>query len=254
MTVQTFDPNSTTGGSDPNASPFVVWTGGYEPRAAMTDSQSRLGKQYEMVTVDQYADNHMQSLNEQQLRQLQEQLFKTGYIPQSAVTGRANVYTSSGYQKFLTDVADETVRSGPITPEDYMQQALAAANKNSTNPNAPHSSTSTTIASPEDARSLALQTFQQLLGKRPSQKQMDAFYAALTTYEQANPSVTNTTSSANGNHTNSVTSGGADPAAFAQQYVDQNYGRQEGTHDALHYYDLVNQALTGPPPGLQHAN
>lgn len=194
--------------------------------------------------------NEFVGKSKQEISDLQDRLKKAGY-PGVAVTGVVDQDTVTAYTKMLQDVRLSNEAGSRLTPDQYLAEKIAGGHKAAATT---HTTSSVNLSSPEAARATALSQFEQSLGRRPSQGELDAFYQALRAYESSHPTFTTDTTSGDGLTDRTSTTGGAgDPAAFAQQYVDQNFGGQEGQHDALHYFDLINQVLTGPPVGIQHA-
>ena len=174
------------------------------------------------------------------IKALQQQLKDAGY--NVSVTGLLDAQTDAAYTNLLQDVSVANQSGTVITPEQYLAKKTGSGGVGG----GTTTQTSTDFTSATDARAAAIQAFTAALGKRPDQKQLDAFYSALHAYEAANPSVT--TQDQSGSNYSTTTSGGAGGVdAFAQQYVDQNFGAGVGTHDAVHYFNIIANTLTGPP-------
>lgn len=175
------------------------------------------------------------------IKHLQQQLKDAGY--QVSVTGLLDAQTNLAYEALLQDVSIANEAGQVITPDEYLQQKSSTATSGG---GGTTTQTSTSFTSATDARAAAIQAFESALGKRPSQKQLDAFYSALHAYEAANPTVTSQTQ--HGDSFNTTTSDGTGSVdSFAQQYVDQNFGGQVGTHDSMHYFNIIADTLAGPP-------
>lgn len=256
-TPTTAAPASTAPSNPFGAAGFDVFTGGSATGTTSTVGGATVFHDTAPMPVKQnaatYLQQQLEGMSKPELKDFQLKLIKAGYLPKGSDTGMLDGNTVQAYQQLIGDVHLSNESGDTLSPEQYLDQKAGAANKPGGS-NGPHTSTSVDLSSPENARSIAFQTFASSLGRKPKQAEMNAFYAALTQYEQSHPQTTTTTDNAAGTASTSTTSGGASPTDFAQQYVDQNYGAQEGAHDSLHFYDVLANALTGPPSGIQEVH
>lgn len=93
------------------------------------------------------------------------------------------------------------------------------------------------ISTPEEARSLLRMVLGQALGRGPSESELDDFQAQLNAAQRANPSVTTTRYGAGGGNVSSTTTGGMNPQAFADEYVNREFGTEEDD------YQLVSELM-----------
>lgn len=142
-----------------------------------------------------------------------------------------------------------------ITPSQYVDlmatgMGTAAGAKAHTTT---QTSTSTTLATRADARAILTNTLQQELGRSPTSKEVGAFFKALRAAQASKPSVTTQTSRSKpnkkGTRTNvtssSVSKGGVDTGAFAQNFVDDKYdAERDARAGATDYYGAL-LSLTG---------
>lgn len=240
--------------------------GGFDPSAALSGSASGQGNAfsgiytYPVDSPQHYGEPPQQTdpatyekqifsqiaNDPAQIRELQQSLADAGYTVK--VTGMLDAQTDAAYTALLQDVGVANQSGQIITPEQYLAQRTEG--QLSGGGGTTNTESSTSFTAPVDAKQAAIQAFTQELGKRPTQHQLAAFEAALHAYEAANPSTTSQTQ--DGNAFNTTSSGGAgDLGSFAQQYVQQNFPTQAGAHDALHYFDLIANSLSGPP-GAAH--
>jgi hypothetical protein len=116
-------------------------------------------------------------------------------------------------------------------------------------------SRSTDLTDPETAEQTVRATFQDLLGRDPTDQEVQAFTEALRRYERTNPSVTRTTMTPTegGELTTqeTVSRGGAtDPGTFAQGYVMDEMGGEEQQYRVATKYASVIDALFGAEPAV----
>jgi hypothetical protein len=109
--------------------------------------------------------------------------------------------------------------------------------------------TSINLSSPEEARAYISQALQTELGRAPDDAEMGTFIGALTQYQNANPSVTTTTSvpGVNGAPTEntSITSGGGNTQQFASEYAASLPGAAE-YKGATTFVDTLLNAIKSP--------
>lgn len=108
-------------------------------------------------------------------------------------------------------------------------------------------STNVNYSTREDARAILSQELASELGRAPSKKEVNAFYRALTRAQGANPSTTvqksGTKTTKNGTTVgtqSTTTTGGVDAGAYAANYVDDTFDReQDARASATDYYDAL---------------
>lgn len=88
------------------------------------------------------------------------------------------------------------------------------------------------------------------LGRNPTDSEVDSYQAALNEAQTRAPVLTDTTSTtdAAGNRTVSATrSGGLDPEAFTQKYIEENHEKEYGSYQAATtYYNALMDAIKRP--------
>lgn len=115
------------------------------------------------------------------------------------------------------------------------------------------SSSQVTLTDPDSAEAVLLQTFESMLGRRPSSDETSAFVAALNAYEQARPSTSATTLAQGDDGTMSTTTtqqGAASPSVFGQQYVLDEFGQEEQEYRVATKYANVIDSLFGNAPDV----
>ena len=112
-------------------------------------------------------------------------------------------------------------------------------------PTGPTTTTSTnaTLYSIEQVQSTATLAFQNALGRRPTNEELQAF---LDTINGARKSTTTTTQP--DGSSSSTTTGGVDPAQVAQNMAEAN-PEYAGYQKATTYFDAMLSALNGPVGG-----
>lgn len=98
---------------------------------------------------------------------------------------------------------------------------------------------SVNLTDPGTAKTLINQTLQQYLGRSASQKEIEKFTAALNQAEMANPKQANIVG------TTQISSGGFNPATFAQEYAQAEEGAAE-YQAATTFLDSFIGALENP--------
>lgn len=106
------------------------------------------------------------------------------------------------------------------------------------------------ITDPTTAQALVRAMFTQSLGRAPSEQEIGDFVSALTGYEEENPSITTAQyeyDEQTGQHvqTESRTEGGADPSAFGDEWLDEEFGEEMDIQRVGTEFFNVAQQLVG---------
>lgn len=158
-----------------------------------------------------------------------------------AVDGAARIYGNT--QKKIT----------PHQYVDLMATGMGTAGSGAKPHTTTQTETSTTLATRADARAILTNTLQQELGRSPTSKEVGAFFKALRAAQASKPSVTTQTRRTKPNKRgtrtditgSSVTKGGVDTGAFAQNFVDDKYdAERDARAGATGYYGAL-LSLTG---------
>lgn len=185
----------------------------------------------------------------------------TGFTPGAIASGDA---TYSAYLRLLAtaiqsgrsvyDILKTRINSPDnTTGQQYFREFQALSGQVPTTTT--NTSTSTDLTSAPDARAVAQSEYESLLGRNVTDREAAAFHAALNAYEQANPSVTTsttTTDPSNPGHTQDTSSstnqggvgqGGA--AELADSQIIQNHGKEYVQSQADQIYDLFASLIGG---------
>jgi hypothetical protein len=111
----------------------------------------------------------------------------------------------------------------------------------------------TKLTDPMTAKGLLQESLKKYLGKEPSAEELSGFMSALNSYEKDNATVTkaaSTTTPDAANHStnttqSSMTTGGTDPAQFAEDYARSQEGSAE-FQAATEYMDAFLTAIKNP--------
>lgn len=167
--------------------------------------------------------------------------------------------TFSNLQSLWKDMVDEAayrLKIGqPVTPLNAMdefatrrlQETAAAAGGSDISKTTSFRNESVTLTNPSQAKTLVNNALSQYLGRAATQKEQQAFLAALNAEERKSPSVTSgtQTQTAGGSSTKGVTTGGMSSAQFAQDWALKQQGAGEHVA-ATTYLDTFLSALANP--------
>lgn len=108
----------------------------------------------------------------------------------------------------------------------------------------PYATTSLNLATPEEANAAFTDMLKQRIGREPTESEKQKFLADLLAAQRANPTKTQFTPTADGQHYNTVTSGGVNPQGFADTYAqDHNQAEYEAYQTAGTYFPALLQAI-----------
>jgi hypothetical protein len=203
--------------------------------------------------------------NPQATLQLQEQLIKAGYlnpddtsfVPGHVSAGDATTYayanllqdavtTKTSYSHILhSRIDDPRNTTGQRFWQLFQKQQATAATGGVTTKT--YTSTATDFTSAPDAAAIAQSQYEDLLGRRPSPEEAQAFYGALHAYEAAHPSRTTATTQydpTTGQSTvrDSTTEDGI-TASGAAQLAQNDALTHHGKEVAMTQGDLITQLL-----------
>jgi hypothetical protein len=92
------------------------------------------------------------------------------------------------------------------------------------------------LSTPEEARSVTRQVLSQMLGRGPSESEIDDYLAQVNAAQRAKPTITTTRYNAAGDRSSSTTSGGVNPQAFAEDFVHRELGDEESDYQVISQY------------------
>lgn len=196
-----------------------------------------------------------------EVKALQGLLVAAGYLnPKASSLTPGSVATGDATYEAYANVLNDAVVTG--TP--YLQLLQTAAKQNGATPGStgtaatagtpitPRSETTSHVelTSAPDAAAIAKNQFESLLGRNVTTKESQAFYGALTAYEQANPATT--TDSVGGTSTNenvSETSSGGIGSGGAEELADndilQHHGAEYAQAQGNQIYNLFSSLIGG---------
>ena len=156
---------------------------------------------------------------------------------------RSGDYAAAGRPMDPSDVMDLLAAGSPDAQKQAAQNRLAGQTVT-------QKQRQINLTDPVQARALITQAFQQSMGRDPTDAEYNTLLASLHAQQQANPTVTETTTKYDnkGNplpESTSTTSGGIDPSAFVQQaaQADPEAAQyQAGTF----YFNTLMKALGSP--------
>lgn len=189
-----------------------------QPPPGVAKPRVRTVQKEEFRTLSQ-AKSDIYSWTPQQLEELGDQLVAAGLLPPSY--SRAELITT--WQDLVQRSSDSLAAGQKMTPWDML--AFMGGGPGA-GPYGPRTFTtrSVTISTPEQARAVLEQSLGSLLGRRPSEAELDSFQANLNAAQRAQPTVT-TTHQVGGDSTVSTT-GGVDAYAYAGQWAERQLGEQ----------------------------
>ena len=231
-------PSSNKGTALSGTNIFTGWGTGYgagEPRrpTPQFNSLDNLMNQFYQMTPTQ-------------MNALGRKLASAGILDSSQIGNP--MATEQAYQAVLQQLAKMTAANNYVSLDDFLGSYMkqAGANKPSS-----YSTTETSVnlTDPQSARQLLIQTLQNSLGRNPSAAEYQAFLSSIHAAERENPTVTKRTMQLN-NQTgsydvsNTSTSGGVDPSAFAAEYGQNHNQAEHGAYQAATtYFDALRQAI-----------
>jgi hypothetical protein len=245
------------GGQQSPFSGITIWNGDYNqiPLAGNENPNVTGGATQNApvkLPLEELANKSLSSMSPAQMADLQQQLVQAGYLPSTFnASGEVDLDTAQAFGALLNDVhlyTDE-FGGGLITWQDYLAGKVQGADGegNANDPYAPHTSSTVSVSTGQDAYGAAENVFQQMLGRDPDEKDVKALHAALNAYEQAHPRVTTSQTDRRGN-TTSTTSGGAGEGygdALAEQRVTDNYGGEAAQVQIQRLAGVFEQMLGG---------
>ena len=163
------------------------------------------------------------------------------------------------WQVAVTQAATQYALGNKVTPWDALTSYVAKSVKDGTAPSstnggfsAGYRDTQVNLTNPSQARGLVNNALSQYLGRTATDKEQQAFLAALQQQEKANPNVTTGSRSYNSRGastgTSATQSGGIDPAQFAQEWAQSQEGSAEHMAATTYMDAFVNALGAGVTP------
>lgn len=173
---------------------------------------------------------------------LQKDLKAAGYLDKFRA-GVPDDATVKAFSTLLMETARSSTSNKMLTWQDMLDQRITEAETSATEKTTT-SSVANSITTKESGRGVIWDAFKSAVGRDPSESEINKFMDHLNAKERANPSISTTTTDAQGNSTTSTT-GGFDAAAQAdtvRQEVMSNPHYAE--HQAIaNYMPMLDNAM-----------
>lgn len=221
---------------------------GLQPITRLVGGEPYPGSQMNSSSVDQAALAlfGMSKGANGQVAQLQQKLYAAGYLTRINTPGMPDDDTARAYGSLLQQVSASNQAGDPITVDDYLTQSAQAAaaagvvGRGATTTNGLRLHTT----APLDIMQTAQQVAQQELGRKLSNKQLQAFVAVYHGIEANKNAQTASTDPAIQAGTNVTTEDAPTLSAAADNYVQQNFATEYGANNVANTFDAFRKLIS----------
>lgn len=223
-----------------------TWTSGVQGGLGSEQSRARPPRVVDDVKTFDEALLLFNTWSDRQIKDFAERLVGEGILPADYTFDEVR----GAWETFVKEAERFTAAGRKITPWDviayYSGEKIGGGGSDEKGQARTQTSTQFHLSTPAEARGMLSQMLSNLIGRAPSDDEVDSFQEALNGEQRRNPTTTTVEYDEEGNST-STTTGGMDAGAYAGEYAQgEEFESEAGTYQAATtYFNALREAI-GP--------